>query len=554
MLHSLGIENYALIDALNIDFSQGLNILTGETGAGKSIILGALSLVLGQRASTGILKDPSRPCFIEAEFSVEEDSPSLQKLFADNEIDYCRQFAIQRVVMPSGRSRALINEEPVGLNFLKDLAPHLIDIHGQHQQLLLGNPAFQMHLLDSCADNKALLRSYREVYRALEQLEQEYDHQNRAYSMALRQQDYLAMESERIEKAGLQEGELENLEQEQHDLSHLAQTKQLLYALSEDLSQAPEAVVGRLKQIGSLVEKAADNYSLLRPYVRRMESVYIELQDIARDMERFCEQVDPDPQRLEQVNERLDLLYTLLARYKLRSIPELMAHARELKRQISGMDNQAAALADLQKQIRELQDLRGQKAAELHARRQKAAPGIVSALEKNLFLLGIPYARVKFELQSGDVYNSLGNTTLRFLFSSNREMPLREVTEVASGGELSRLMLCLKALLAKNGGEASLIFDEIDSGVSGPTAYKMGNMICALSDSRQVVAITHLPQVAAKGNDHWLVYKEHDLQGSRTCVKKLEAEEREREIARMLSGESITPQAIAQAKVLLQNR
>lgn len=534
MLKRLLIENYALIDHLDITFPGELVIITGETGAGKSILLGALSLVLGGRSDVSVLKDPSRNCVVEAVFEQEGE----ERIF-------------RRVVSPQGRSRGFIDDEPAGVEQLRAAASALVDIHSQHQQLLLSERSFQQNVLDCYAGIRGQVAAHGRVYQQMLDAAKALDALDAEIAAAERERDYLEYQYRQLDEASLREGELEALEEEQRLLSHGESVREQLSRVEQLFEGTDGSLESRLKEMASSLDKVASFCPGFEALRSRIDSARIELKDIRQEVEEQGGRMSFSPQRLEEVEDRLSVLHALLRKFNVTSVTELAALRDEISARLgAGMDRQLAR----EGLSRQLEDLRASclaSADAIHAARTKAAPGLSALLQEEVRTLELPRARFEVEVSRRDEVTADGCDDITFRFDAN-ERGLQPLAKCASGGELSRIMLCLKSLLAQYQGMPTLVFDEIDAGVSGSVAEKMGRLIARMGTRMQVFAITHLPQVASKGAAHFLVFKEPGPSGMRTCIRQIEGEERLREIARMLSGEGITPEALANAGVLLQ--
>lgn len=550
MLQSLSVENYALIDKLNIEFKQGLNIITGETGAGKSILLGALGLILGQRADTSTLKNPEKSCIIEGIFDIEK--MNLAQFFEENDIEYDKQAAIRRLITPSGKSRAFINDTPVNLTTLRDFGLMLIDIHSQHETLLISNHHFQLNVMDVVAGCNALLlkyqqtfASYKKEYKKLQDLIEEQKKSSADF-------DYYTFQHQQLVDAKLAEGEQKALEEEEKELSNAETIKTELQFCSEAISESDMAIIHTLKNCQQSVRRIKDVFIKSQSILERLDSVAIEIKDISNEIESFNEKVEVNPERLQQVKERLDLLYTLQQKHRVSSVAELISLRDELESKLSLISNfdeqiekQRTLTSTLHAETKAL-------AIQLSEKRKSVTEQIHSYIEHQLSELGMPHAKVQIDINETELTNT-GIDKVGFLFSANKLLPLQDVAKVASGGEMSRLMLSIKTLLAKKGDLPTIIFDEIDTGVSGEVADKMGSIIKEVSQNIQVINITHLPQIASKGDYHFFVYKETGDAATSTQIKLLNAQERITEIAKMLSGKNLTDAAIKNAKALLKN-
>lgn len=534
MLKRLLIENYALIDHLDITFPGGLVIVTGETGAGKSILLGALSLVLGGRSDVSVLKDPTRNCVVEATFEQE----GQERFF-------------RRIVTPQGRSRAFIDDEPSAVETLRTEASSLVDIHSQHQQLLLSERAFQQNVLDSYAGISGAVAAHARNFQAMTEAEKALADLDAQIAAAARERDYLEFQFKQLDEASLREGELEELEEEQRRLAHGESVKEQLSRVEQLFEGEDGSLETRLKEMASSLEKVIPYYPQFESLRSRIDSARIELKDVREEVSAQDSRISFSPQRLEEVDERLATLYALLRKFGVGTVAELIAQRDDISARLGeGMDRELAR-EGLLRQVESLRASCLASAEAIHAAREKAAPGLSAVLEKEVRGLEMPRARFEVGVTRRTEVTADGCDDISFQFDANGR-GLKPLSKCASGGELSRIMLCIKSLLARYQGMPTLIFDEIDSGVSGSVAEKMGRLIARMGERMQVVAITHLPQVASKGAAHFLVFKEAGPSGMRTCIRPIEGESRLREIARMLSGEGITPEALANAGVLLQ--
>ena len=534
MLKRLLIENYALIDHLDIMFPGGLVIITGETGAGKSILLGALSLVLGGRSDVSVVSDPARNCVVEAVFEDEQG----ERIF-------------RRVISSQGRSRGFIDDEPASLEMLRAEAGRLVDVHAQHQQLLLSERDFQRTVLDCYAGARDAWQEHRQHYQhwldarnALQELEVRL-------AASEQEQDYLSFQYKQLEAAGLREGELEELDAEQRRLAHSEAIQEQLSRVEQLFEGTDGSVESRLKETASALSRIAPFFPAFEALGERIESARIELKDIRDEVAARGGEVQYDPQRLEEVENRLAVLHELLRKFHVSTESELMAVRDDLSARLgAGLDDRQAR-GRLQKQVEEAKAACLRSAKVLHDLRDKAAPGLSALLQQQVRSLELPRARFAVQLEDLAEPGPDGSDGICFLFDAN-DRGFQPLSKCASGGELSRIMLCIKSLLAEYQGMPTLIFDEIDSGVSGSSAEKMGRLIADMGRRMQVMAITHLPQVASQGDAHPLVYKEDGPRGLHTVIRPLGGEDRLREIARMLSGADITPEALANARVLLE--
>ena len=544
MLRSLHVRNYVLIDSLEIDFPEGLVIITGQTGAGKSILLGALGLVLGGKADASLVGAHGDTCVVEAEFSVGEDA-TLKALLRDNDLDESESLLIRRTLNKTGRSRSFVNDEPVALPILQALAERLIDIHAQHQTLRLADPAFRMSILDHYAGNGERLETCKKAWNDLQDIRKELAEVMDRLQRSTAEKEWNEALFTRLDAARLRDGELEELEAEQKQLAHAEELKELLSGCEEILSPTEMPLTAQLKEVGKRTARAARFIPSLESLAQRLESARLELEDIADELESANARIDVSPERLEQVEDRMSLLYDLMKKHGVQTVGELIAERNRLSEALFDSTALQDKRDELQKTLAKAEKAYGAAADTLHKAREKACEGFASAILESLTFLELDHADFRVELADAPE-GPAGRDAVRFLFSSTGKAP-QDLAKVASGGELSRIMLSLKAMMARYTAMPTLIFDEIDSGVSGSAADKMGSMICRMGGSMQVFAITHLPQVAAKGNAHYLVTKENDT----TSIRLLSAEERVREIARMLSGSVVTDAAVANAEALL---
>ena len=549
MLVKLFVQNYALIQKLDISFDSGLTVITGETGAGKSILLGALSLVLGSRADTGVLLNKTMKCVVEAAFRITEYD--LDEFFRENELDYDSNTIVRREINPAGKSRAFINDTPVNLPVLKELGDKLIDVHSQHQTLMLNESKFQLDVIDSFAGNYRLLETYRSVYRNYRNLRKEYDTLSEKSEKNKSDLEYFQFQLAELKEANLREGEQEELEKEREILEHAGE---IMAALGES---AGLLVADETSLLGML-RRLRNNFSRIEPYLpeageiySRIETIYIELDDIANEAERLASDVDADSDRLAAVTERLDRIYTLAQKHRVKDLSELILRKSELEetvRSIVTSDEKLEEMEkDLQKQFTNLKTL----ADELSGERRSVTEEVEEKISVMLRQLGMPNARFIVDLERNNDYSSSGIDRADFLFTANRQVKPENIARVASGGELSRVMLSLKSLLTRNNNLPTIIFDEIDAGVSGEVADKVGQILSEMGKYMQVINITHLPQVAARGTGHYHVYKDDTEHSTITRVKLLSREERVVEVAKLLSGSEVTETAIRNARELL---
>ena len=550
MLKSLFIQNFVLIDSLDICFNPGFSVITGETGAGKSIILGALSLVLGQRADGKSIKQGADKCVIEAIFDVSKYQ--LEPFFLGNDLEYDPESCIlRRELYASGKSRAFVNDSPVPLAILKELGTKLIDIHSQHQNLLLGDNRFQLRVVDVMAENEILLILYKKEYTRYQGLRKALSALKERAAQSKQEEDYIRFQLDQLEEANLQPNEQEELEQEQETLSHAEEIKSSLYRVSSCLDGEEQGVVSLLKESLSSMDALERYFPRAKEIAERLRSAYIDLNDLASEMEGMIEDVEFNPDRLAWVNERLDTLYALQQKHRVSSVDDLIALRDQFRAQLTDIESFDEQIAALEKQVQDAYNELLQQAAVLREQRKVAAVAFAQQLVQMVAPLGMPHTRFQVEVVPRKEPESDGMDEIRFLFSANKSMALQPVAQTASGGEISRLMLCIKAMIAGFTALPTIIFDEVDTGVSGDIADKMGHIMQDLGSKMQVFAITHLPQIAAQGEAHYFVYKEDVKDRTLTRIRPLDKEERIREVARMLSGSALTEASLANAKDLL---
>lgn len=549
MLKRLSVENYALIDKLDIEFAPGLNIITGETGAGKSILLGALGLILGNRVESGVLRDPQRNCVVEAEFDLY--GYHLEELFDTLDIDYEEPCLIRRVITSAGKSRAYVNDLPVQLTALRAIGERLIDIHSQHQTLLVGESRFQTTLLDSVAEHLPLLEQYRSVYAELNEVKRQYEDLQREADATSKDREYVAYQLEELQAANLHEGEQEELETLLEELSHAVEIKEILMWTSQMLEGDDEGVLTQLKSAEQSIGRLQSVYPQAEQFYQRLHSALLDLKDLASEVSAEGDRIEVDPVRQEQTQERLDLIYSLQQKHKKDSVSGLLALQAEYAARLNGIDSSEERLAELAQRIGVLQEKASKLAADITNGRKNTAPKIEQYVMEQLARLGMASAQLQVDVHPAGELRADGADVIRFLFTANRNTALQPIEKVASGGEMSRLMLALKALVVSHMQLPTIIFDEIDTGVSGAIADKMGEIVTALGAQLQVINITHLPQVASKGDHHFFVYKEDTPNGTQTRIRELTADERVNEIAKMLSGSAVTQAAVEQARLLL---
>jgi DNA repair protein RecN (Recombination protein N) len=551
MLTRLTISNYALIQQLSVEFSSGLNMITGETGAGKSIILGALGLILGNRADLSVLKNKNEKCIVEGYFEV--TNYKLQPFFNDNDLDYDNQTILRREITPAGKSRAFINDTPVNLKTISELGLKLIDIHSQHQNLELGNQKFQLNLVDEVSGSLKTLNEYKATYKKYTHLQQELSGVKKKAENAHTELDYFQFQFNQLEEAGLRVGEQEELEAELEKLTHAEEIKGSFVEVLQLLDNEQFSAIQNIKESSKILEQIQNYISEVPELKNRLQSTFIELKDIWDEIDSLSEKIEHDPAKIEEVNDRLNTIYNLQQKHSVANVPELI----ELKNGFENKIAQAVGFEDeiknLEKELKEILLRLENLAAELTVVRKKSFSGIEKAITGDLKQLGMAKAKLKVVHEELAGFTPSGKDLISFLFSANTDSGPAEISKIASGGEMSRLMLAIKNLLRKSRELPTIIFDEIDTGVSGEVAIKMGNILKAFSASAQIINITHLPQIAAKGDSHFVVFKYENEGKTFTSIRKLENDERVEELAKMVSGEDITDNTLKTARELLKN-
>jgi DNA repair protein RecN (Recombination protein N) len=551
MLKQLYIKNFTLIDELNISLYPGFSVITGETGAGKSIILGAIGLLLGNRADSKAIKAGRDRCVIEAHFDLSRYG--MQKFFDDHDIDYdADDTIIRRELTAAGKSRAFINDTPVPLTRMRELGEQLVDIHSQHQNLLLQKEDFQLNVVDIIAQDADQLKVYQKEYYAYRKAKELLEELKAEIAKNRENEEFMRFQHKELDDANLQESELEQLEQEAETLSHSEDIKTALYEADSALSGENDSILDKLKNATHHLENICDVYPSMADVAGRMQSSYIELKDIAQEISSSVDHVEFDPNRLDAINTRLDKLYTLQQKFHVETVTELIATRDRIAEQLSHIDNGDEDIEEKEKEVSALLVKAEKQAALLTSIRQKSAKAIEKEMKGRLIPLGIP--NVRFEIAFAEKpLSGNGADKVSFLFSANKSTQLQPVSQVASGGEIARVMLSLKAMISGAVKLPTIIFDEIDTGVSGKIAEKMADIMEEMGlQNRQVLSITHLPQIAAKGSHHYKVLKEETENGTISHMKELNNQERIEEIAQMLSGSDITQAALANAKELLR--
>ena len=550
MLRSLYIQNYALIEKLDISFETGFSVITGETGAGKSIILGAIGLLLGQRADVKAIRRGASKCIIEARFDIA--AYGMRPFFEENELEYDEECILRREVQASGKSRAFINDTPASLAQMKELGEQLIDVHSQHQNLLLNKEGFQLNVLDILAHNDAALEKYHLRYGEWKQTERELAELMSLAEKSRSDEDYIRFQLEQLEEAHLVEGEQEELEQEAETLSHAEEIKAGLYRVEQSFVSDEGGLLSYLKDSLNTLNSLQRVYQPAKELTERMESAYIELKDISHEVSSQSDSVEFNPVRLEEVNERLNLIYSLQQKHRVQTLDELIALTDEYRSKLSDITSYDERIAELTARKEEQYKQVKQQAELLTKARTKAAREVEKQLAARLIPLGMPNVRFQIEMGLKKEPGLQGEDTVNFLFSANKNGTLQNISSVASGGEIARVMLSIKALIAGAVKLPTIVFDEIDTGVSGEIADRMADMMQEMGDrNRQVISITHLPQIAARGRAHYKVYKKDSDTETNSHTRRLTDEERVEEIAHMLSGATLTEAALSNAKSLL---
>ncbi|MDD5784011.1 MAG: DNA repair protein RecN [Prevotella sp.] len=551
MLKQLYIRNFTLIERLDMTFNGGFSVITGETGAGKSIILGAIGLLKGQRADSKLIKRGSEKCVIEAHFNLSRYG--MEKFFNDNDVEYdADDCIVRREITAAGKSRAFVNDTPVPLSVLKELGEQLIDVHSQHQNLLLGKQDFQMEIVDIIADDKDLLDNYRKAYGDYREKQRQLDDLQERLSSNKANADFLLFQYEELDRANLVEGEQETLEAQANQMSHYEDIKTALYQADKAMSAEGTGVTENLRTAINALHSIEGVLPMAGELASRMDADFIDLKDIADELEGQLDKVDFDPKELDSINDRLDKIYSLQKKYHCDTVSQLIEIRDNLKKQLDGIENGDYDLQQVKNEVAKSMKLAIQKADSITKVRKTAAKKIEEEIKQRLVALGMPNIQFTINLESSEL-SADGADKVAYMFSANRNMPMQPVAQVASGGEIARLMLSLKAMVSGAVKLPTIIFDEIDTGVSGKIAEKMADIMCEMGNNeRQVISITHLPQIAAKGATHYKVYKEDRGDTTVSTMKLLCGEDRVNEIAQMLSGSDITEAAISNARELLK--
>jgi DNA repair protein RecN (Recombination protein N) len=550
MLRKLRISNYALIEHLEIDLQEGFTVITGETGAGKSILLGALGLVLGERAETGVLYDQNNKCVVEATFDLK--GLSLEWFFTENELDYEPECLLRREISPGGKSRAFINDSPVNLSQMKELGQLLIDIHSQHDSLLINSPSHQLAILDDLAETANLREAYRKTWHTMLVQQQQLNELRQQVDENRQRHDLISFQLSELEKARLTEGELANIEQQLQTLSHSEEIKTALFLTASNLNLSDINTLSLIKEAKASLVKISPYHPGAAELAERLSDAFIELNDIAREAERLSDKISFDPSELERLNKRYSDLRTLLNKYKVSSDTELIQLREKLLLQLNAIENSDIDLNTLRKALRDTEILLNRQATELRQKRLSEVPKLERSIAQTLTSLGMPNARFHIRLNLLEKPGPYGIDDIKLLFSANKGMPPNNLEKIASGGELSRLMLALKSTFADRRRFPTMVFDEIDSGISGDIAAKAARIMSALAAKTQLIVITHLPQIAARGGHHFFVFKREDQQRTKTMMIKLSQLQRIEEIATLLSNDHVTDAARQAARELMK--
>lgn len=549
MLKHLAINNYALIDSLSISFDNGFSVITGETGAGKSIFLGAMGFVLGERSDSGIMLDESKKCMVEATFSVENER--FKDFFEENDLDFDDELILRRELTTSKKSRAFINDTPVTIQQLKELGNQLVDIHSQHDSLLLTNNDFQLNIIDNAADNNSLIIDYQCVYHSYVTLRNELKSLHDMAQKNIAENDFLSFQLDELLKADLQDDEYEEVSQRLELLENAEEVKTLLAQSSSLLNGSDFSILDQLNELKSNVEKLRRFLPQAEQYVERLESVKIEFKDIAQDVDNLQDSTQFDSDSLNVLQERFDLIQRLMMKHHVSNFSDLLKIRDELQQKVGAFANIDGQIAKKELQLRECEKKLSQLSDNLSNRRKKVISSFEKSVTEIIHQLKMPHGVFAVELAPLPDFSINGKDKVRFMFSANKGIAPDDMSRVASGGELSRLMLAVKAVASENNYIPTLVFDEIDTGVSGEVASKLGNIMREMGERLQIISITHLPQVASKAKNHFFVYKDETEQKTRSCIRQLSDNERVNEIAKMLSNDKITPEAIKAAEVIL---
>lgn len=549
MLQQLNIKNYALIEELSVDFTDGFSVITGETGAGKSILLGALGFVLGDRADTGVLFNKEMKCVVEAHFQLNDDA--LKPIFDNNDLDFYEDCIFRRELSPQKKSRAFINDTPVSLQVMKEIGSQLVDIHSQHDSLLLTDTGFQLHLLDEIAQSLGLLADYQTNYNVYNSLKRRLNDLRETASKNLAENDYLKFQLNELQQAQLKEGDYAEIEQSLNVMENAEEIRSLLFSANGLLENSETAILPQLNELSSAMHRLKQLMPSSEELLQRIESAQLELKDIAYDLERIGDGAQFDEEKLQELQERFDLLSRLMMKHHVKEFEALLALRDELETKVNAFENIDQAIEQLEKALKEQESLLRELASKLHAQRLEAAKTFSEQVTELARQLAMPHAVFQIAMEPLNEFAPTGLDQVRFMFSANKGIEVAELSKVASGGELSRLMLSIKSVVSRHNYIPTLVFDEIDTGVSGEVAAKIGGIMQGMGVSLQLIAITHLPQVASKAEHHFFIYKDNEGLRTQSHIKVLSTKERVTEIAKMLSNDKVTPEALKAAEVLL---
>ena len=549
MLKHIAISNYALIDSLSMSFDNGFSVITGETGAGKSILLGALGFVLGERSDSSIMLDETKKCTVEATFVI--DNERFKSFFEENDLDFDEELILRRELTPTKKSRAFINDTPVTTQQLKELGNQLVDIHSQHDSLLLTNSDFQLKIVDDAANNNSLLIDYQKVYNSFVTLRNELKSLREMAQKNVAENDFLAFQLDELVKADLQEGEFEEVSQKLELLENAEEVKTLLAQSMSTLSESEFSILDQLNDLKSNVDRLRRYVPQAEQYLERIDSTKIELKDIAQDLDSLQDSTQFDSASLNEIQERFDLIQRLMMKHHVNDYAELLKIREDLQKKVGAFANIDEEIAKKEQELKKCEKALTKLADELSAKRKKVKVSFEKSVTEIIHQLKMPHGAFVIEISERIEFSNTGRDRVRFLFSANKGIAPDDMSRVASGGELSRLMLAIKAVAAENAYIPTLIFDEIDTGVSGEVASKLGDIMQKMGEKLQILSITHLPQIASKAKNHFFVYKDESAQKTRSCIKQLSHDERVTEIAKMLSNDKITPEAIRAAEVII---
>ena len=549
MLKQLHISNYALIDKLNVSFESGFNVITGETGAGKSILLGALGFALGDRADTNVLYDKDKKCVVEAQFELKDNT--LQSLFEENDLDFETDCIFRRELSPQKKSRAFINDMPVALQAMKEIGSQLVDIHSQHDSLLLTDADFQLRLLDDIAQNNSLLTDYQAEYGNYNQLKRSLSDLKELATKNTAENDYLKFQLNELDKTDLKEGEYAEIEQTLNVMENSEEIKTLLVTANGLMEDSETAILGQVNELSSTLSRLKHLLPDAESLFERIENLKVELKDIAYDLRHKEDETQFDEEQLQNLQERYDLLSRLMMKHRLNEFEELIALRDSLKEKVNAFENIDEAIAQTEKHLKTSEKQLSSLAKNLHEKRCQAAVAFGEKVAQLVRQLAMPFAQFQVSVESQETFGSKGSDEIRFLFSANKGIAPDDIRRVASGGELSRLMLSIKSAVSDYNYIPTLIFDEIDTGVSGEVAAKIGGIMRQMGHSLQLISITHLPQVASQALHHYYIYKDNKGERTQSHIRLLNSSERTNEIAKMLSNDTITPEALRAAEVLL---